>query len=163
MLRVGVVADTHDLVRPELIEALAGVDRLLHAGDVCSAGTLEALAALAPVTAVRGNNDRGPWADALPEACTAELEDVRVWLCHDRADLARLPPPPGTDLIVVGHSHRPLEDLHDGIPLLNPGSPGRRRFSLPVACARLEVDGARFSIERIELAVAPPQRRRRRA
>ncbi len=163
MLRVGVVADTHDLVRPELIEALAGVDQLLHAGDVCSAATLEALATIAPVTAVRGNNDRGPWAEALPEACTAQLEDVRVWLCHDRADLARLPPLPGTHLIVVGHSHRPLEDLHDGIPLLNPGSPGRRRFSLPVACARLTVEGARFGIEPIELDVAPPQRRRGRA
>ncbi|MEE4361626.1 MAG: metallophosphoesterase family protein [Pseudomonadales bacterium] len=158
MLRVGVIADTHDLIRPELLDALAGVELVLHAGDLCSEDTLTALGQLAPVIAVRGNNDRGAWALALPEARAVDLEAVRIWLCHDRADLRRLPPPEGTDLIVVGHSHRPTIDRHQGLPLLNPGSPGRRRFSLPVCCAQLHIDGSRYEIEPITLTVAPGRR-----
>lgn len=165
MLTVAVLADTHDLVRDELRAALAGADRVLHAGDLCSPAVLDALATIAPVTAVRGNNDRGSWADALPEATLIELEQVRVWLCHDRADLIRLPPPPATDLVVVGHSHRPVlepADAASGRPaMLNPGSPGRRRFSLPISCAKLHVDGRRWQAGIITLDPAPKTPRSR--
>ncbi|MEE4298547.1 MAG: metallophosphoesterase family protein [Pseudomonadales bacterium] len=162
MTELGIVADTHDLVRPELLDALAGVDAILHAGDVCRAATLAALEALAPVTAVRGNNDREPLAAALPEARAVQVEDVVLWLCHDAADLERLPPPAAASVVVVGHSHRPVLRETPGYLLLNPGSPGRRRFSLPVSCARMTVDGDRFDARLLELAVAPPKRRPRR-
>lgn len=158
MIEIGVVADTHDLVRPELLEALTGVEAILHAGDVCRAETLAPLQAVAPVTAVRGNNDVEPFAGTLPEARAVQFDEVVIWLCHDAADLARLPPPPEARVVVVGHSHRPLVREDEHWLLLNPGSPGRRRFSLPVSCARLTVDGARFEARLVELDVPPPKR-----
>jgi putative phosphoesterase len=160
-MEIGVVADTHDLVRPELLAALEGVDAIIHAGDICREQTLAALSTLAPVTAVRGNNDVTPFAATLPEARAVRFDEVVVWLCHDAADLGRLPPPTETDLVVVGHSHRPALRQQTDHVLLNPGSPGRRRFSLPVSCARLTVDGRRFEATLVELDVPPPKRRAR--
>ena len=147
-------------MRPELLAALAGVDAILHAGDVCRAGTLDALAALAPVTAVRGNNDPAPLAATLPEARAVRVEEVILWMCHDEKDLARLPPPAEAAVVIVGHSHRPELRRTPGHLLLNPGSPGRRRFSLPVSCARLTIDGDRFEARLVELDVPPPRRAR---
>lgn len=159
MTELGIVADTHDLVRPELLEALAGVDAILHAGDVCRRETLDALAALAPVTAVRGNNDLAPLAGALPEARAVQVEDVVLWMCHGVADLERLAPPPEARVVIVGHSHRPVLRETPAYRLLNPGSPGRRRFSLPVSCARMTIDGARFEARLVELEVPAAKRR----
>lgn len=156
------IADTHDLVRPELLEALAGVDAILHAGDVCRAETLAALETLAPVTAVRGNNDEEPFATTLPEARSVQVEEVVLWMCHDAAHLERLAPPAETRVVVVGHSHRPVLRETPEYLLLNPGSPGRRRFSLPVSCARVTIDGDRFQARLVELAVAPAKKRPRR-
>jgi putative phosphoesterase len=161
-VHVGLIADTHDLVRPELLDALAGVDAILHAGDVCSAPILDALAELAPVTAVRGNNDDADLADRLPEARAIDLGGVRVWMLHDRTDLDRLPQPVGTDLVLVGHSHRPLREDLGAYTLVDPGSPGRRRFTLPVSCARLTVDGSHWAVEFTTLDVPPPRRRKTR-
>ena len=161
MTELGIIADTHDLLRPELLMALDGVTRILHAGDVCRPELLAALAEVAPVVAVRGNNDIEPFARTLPEARRVQVEDVMIWMCHDAADLVRLPPPPETHIVVVGHSHAPLVRDTGTHTQLNPGSPGRRRFSLPISCARLTVTGAHFDIRLIELEVAPPRRRRR--
>lgn len=160
MTRLGVVADTHDLLRPELLTALAGVDVIVHAGDVCTAPILEALAEIAPVHAVRGNNDAAPFADTLPEALALRVANVDIWMCHDATDLRRLPPPAGTRLVITGHSHRPRLDVEDGVTHLNPGSPGRRRFSLPVSCAIATIENDEVHCEIITLDVPPARRRR---
>lgn len=134
MREIGVVSDTHGLVRPELLAALAGVSHVIHAGDVGSPEVLAALGQIAPVTAVRGNNDRGPWARALPETCTVTLHGVRIHVIHDRKELGEVP---DVAVVVAGHSHRPGAAEHDGVLFLNPGSAGPRRFTLPVTMARL--------------------------
>lgn len=134
---MGVISDTHGLLRPEAVVALRGARRIVHAGDVGSSDVIEALARIAPVDAVRGNNDRGAWADALPETLTLTIDGVRVHVLHDVHDL-------GADLrgerirvVIAGHSHRPRNEVRDGVLHLNPGSAGPRRFSLPIAIARL--------------------------
>jgi len=134
--RIGVIADTHNLVRPEAIAALRGVDRILHAGDICRAGALTALAEIAPVLAVRGNNDREPFAESLPHHLDLGIEGVRIHMVHDRADLAE---PVSADLIVFGHSHRPSVETRDQTVWLNPGSAGPRRFRLPVTLAVVDL------------------------
>jgi putative phosphoesterase len=136
MREIGVVSDTHGLVRPELLAALDGVAHVLHAGDVGAAAVLEALGRIAPVTAVRGNNDRGPWAATLPDAVTVTVTGLRIHLLHDRKELAAVP---DVDVVVTGHSHRPLVEERDGVLFVNPGSAGPRRFTLPVTIARLAV------------------------
>jgi hypothetical protein len=157
---VGVVADTHGLVRPEALAALAGVDAVVHAGDVGSAAVLDALAALAPLTAVRGNNDTGPWARHLPERATVRVGRVGVLVVHDRQILGPLPD--GVRVVVSGHAHRPAIEDRDGVLFLNPGSAGPRRFSLPVTVARLTIEGDRVSARLVPLPVAAPGPRRRR-
>lgn len=149
--RVGLVADTHDLLRPELCDALADVELILHAGDLCSADILGELERIAPVLAVRGNNDRGPWASALPEARTVELDGLTVHIIHALQDLDRLPAPDDADLLLVGHSHRPGRGEAAGLPWINPGSPGRRRFRLPVSCARMIVRDGRPDLTFLDL------------
>lgn len=142
-MRLGLVSDTHGLLRPEALDAMRGVARILHAGDVGDPAVLDALAQVAPVDAVRGNNDRGPWAAALPPERRIRVGDVDVLLVHDAAD-AR---PEGARVVVVGHSHRPHVEERDGVLWVNPGSAGPRRFSLPIAVGYLVVDGDRVSAE----------------
>lgn len=142
-LRIGVVADTHGLLRPQALAALAGSDLVLHAGDVGSPEVLAGLARLAPVHAVRGNTDSGPWADALPDAERIEVGGVSLYLLHDLATLALDPAAARLAAVVFGHSHRPLADDRGGVLLFNPGSAGPRRFSLPVSVGRLTVAGGR--------------------
>lgn len=150
-MRIGLIADTHGLLRPQALEALAGAGHILHAGDIGAPGILDALAALAPVTAVRGNNDTAPWALALPETATLELAGLRIHLLHDLAalDRARL----RADVVVAGHSHRPRIAERDGRLEVNPGSAGRRRFSLPVSLGWLEVVDGRACARIVELEV----------
>lgn len=136
---VGVVSDTHGLLRPEALAALAGSDLLVHAGDVGAPEVLEALARIAPTHAVRGNNDRGAWADALPAACTVEAAGVRLHVVHELAHLAVDPAGAGLAAVISGHSHRPSATWRDGVLFLNPGSAGPRRFRLPVTVARLRI------------------------
>ena len=140
---VGVISDTHGLMRPEALAALAGSDHILHAGDIGTPAVLEALHAIAPVTAVRGNNDRGPWAEAIAEREMLELGGAWFYVLHDIAELDIDPQAAGVQVVVAGHSHKPLREERDGVIYLNPGSAGPRRFKLPVAVARVVVEGAR--------------------
>lgn len=158
-LTLGVISDTHGQLRPEAVEALRGVDRILHAGDVGAPEVLEELARVAPVVAVRGNVDRGAWADGLPETAEVEAGGARLYLFHDRKALAIDPGAAGFAAVVSGHSHQPGVEEREGVLYLNPGSAGPRRFRLPVALARLRVGGGRLEPEIQELDVAPPRSR----
>jgi len=134
---VGVISDTHGLVRPEALAALAGSQLIVHAGDVGSPEVLERLRAVAPVVAVRGNNDRGPWADHLPVTDVVELDGTCLYVLHDVKELDLDPRAAGFRAVIAGHSHRPQMEERDGVLFLNPGSAGPRRFTLPITLARL--------------------------
>lgn len=134
---IGVISDTHNLVRPEALAALKGCGLILHAGDVCQPEVLDELERIAPVVAVRGNNDRGAWARALPRSRTLDLSGYRIHVIHDVKELRVDPTAEGFDAVVSGHSHNPGAQRKNGVLFLNPGSAGPRRFKLPVAVARL--------------------------
>lgn len=136
-MRVGLISDTHGLLRQEALEALAGVDGIVHAGDIGTPGVLEALRALAPVHAVRGNNDRGAWASSLPARLVLHLAGVRMQVLHDVKDLELDRAAGGFQVIVSGHSHKPGVVRREGILFVNPGSAGPRRFRLPVTIGYL--------------------------
>lgn len=142
MLRIGLISDTHGLLRAEVLEYLRGSDRILHAGDICGPEVLQALGELAPVTAVRGNNDRGGWADALEQATTVEWEGVAIHVVHDLKELVL---PQGARVVVTGHSHKPRVEERAGVLYVNPGSAGPRRFSLPISAGELRIDGGQVS------------------
>ncbi|MDE3103540.1 MAG: metallophosphoesterase family protein [Acidobacteriota bacterium] len=147
-MRLGVISDTHGLLRPEALAALRGVDHLLHAGDVGDPEILYTLATLAPVTAVRGNIDvAGPCAN-LPATEMIELDGHTVYMLHIREELDLLPEAAGVQLLVYGHSHRPALESRNGVLYLNPGSAGPRRFQLPVTVALVDLtaDGIRARI-----------------
>jgi putative phosphoesterase len=148
--RIGVISDTHDLLRPEALRALDGSDLVLHAGDICGPDVLQALREIAPVIAVRGNNDHGPWADALPETATVELGSVPVLVVHDIKTL-RPGATRGARVVISGHSHRPSKEVRDGVLYFNPGSAGPRRFTLPVSLGRLDVVGDRVRATLVDL------------
>jgi uncharacterized protein len=151
MLRVGLISDTHGLLRPDATEFLQGSDYIVHGGDICDAGILEELAAIAPVTAVRGNNDRGAWAQRLPETASLRVGDVLVHVVHDLARLDIAPRAAGVRVVVSGHSHKPLVEERDGVLYVNPGSAGPRRFKLPIAVGELMVDGSSVSARLVTL------------
>jgi uncharacterized protein len=140
MLRIGLISDTHGLLRPEAQRFLSGCAHIVHGGDIGGPAILEALERIAPVTAVRGNNDQGPWAEALAPTGTLRLQGLALFILHDLHQLPQHPPPADTQVIVCGHSHRPLVSRDAAGPLLvNPGSAGPRRFKLPVTAAELLV------------------------
>ena len=141
MTRVALIADTHGLLRPEVAEALAGAPLILHAGDVGKPAVLDALEAIAPIRAVRGNVDRGEWAAMLPRDAVVEVGGRLVYLLHDRHELAIDPSSAGAgfDIVMTGHSHRPGSETLDGVLYVNPGSCGPRRFSLPISMAWLTI------------------------
>lgn len=153
-LRIGVISDTHGLVRPEALRALRGVELVLHAGDIGAADVLDALRAVAPVVAVRGNNDRGAWARAIPERVTQEIGRHRVHVVHDLNELDLDPVAAGVDVVIAGHSHRPSIALRDGVLFLNPGSAGPRRFTLPISVATLTLGPRRPRARLITLDVS---------
>ena len=141
--RVGLISDTHDLLRPDALAFLAGSDHIVHAGDIGSPAVLDALATIAPLTAVRGNNDRGAWATRLRESELFEVGGVWLYAIHDLAQLDIEPTAAGVAVVVSGHSHRPVVERRDGVLFVNPGSAGPRRFSLPISVGELViVDGA---------------------
>jgi putative phosphoesterase len=148
---VGVISDTHGLLRPEALAALDGCEHLIHAGDVGSPHILEQLRALAPTTAVRGNVDIASWATALPLTDVVEVGSLQVYVLHDLAALDVDPRAAGFSAVISGHTHRPAADVRNGVLYLNPGSAGPRRFKLPIALARLEVVGDHLSHRIIEL------------
>ena len=136
---IGVISDTHGLLRPEALDRLRGSDHIIHAGDIGAPGIVEALGALAPVTAIRGNVDRGAWADAFPPTETLTLAGVTIHVVHAVQDLDPGVLARGVGVVVSGHSHRPGVGTRDDTLFLNPGSAGPRRFKLPVTVARLTV------------------------
>lgn len=164
MTRIGVISDTHGLLRPEAVAALQGCDAILHAGDIGSADILAQLSSIAPTTAVRGNNDKGDWASQLPETEWIDLDGVLIHLLHDIADLDVDPQAAGIRVIVSGHSHRPHLEERIGVLHLNPGSAGPRRFKLPISVAIMDIDQGQASARIVELDIAashprPPTRR----
>ncbi len=136
---IGVISDTHNLLRPQALAALKGSTLILHAGDVCRPEVLEELGRIAPIVAVRGNNDRGAWARRLPVSRTIEVGGFRIHILHNLKELDVDPRAEGFHAVVSGHSHRPRAERQDGVLFLNPGSAGPRRFKLPVAVAHLRV------------------------
>ena len=150
---VGVISDTHGLVRVEALHALAGSDFIIHAGDIGNMAVLERLRELAPVTAVRGNNDTGSWAHDIPATNILEVGTTRLYVLHSVDDLDLDPRIAGFDVVVSGHSHRPQISTHDGVVFVNPGSAGPRRFKLPITVARLTVDGDGVRPDIIELSI----------
>ena len=150
---VGVISDTHGLLRPEALAALAGVERIVHAGDIGAPDVLEALGRIAPVTAVRGNNDRERWAADIPETDVLEIGDVSLYVLHDLHELDLDPRAAGFAAVIAGHSHQPRMEERDGVLYLNPGSAGPRRFKLPISLARLTVTGPRLRAELVTLEV----------
>jgi hypothetical protein len=164
-VRLGLISDTHGLLRPEALEALRGSDKIIHAGDIGGAGILDALRAIAPVRAVRGNNDRDAWARALPEMLELDVGALRVCVIHDRHGLVGDPKALGYDIVVTGHSHKALIEGRDGVLYVNPGSAGPQRFGLPITVGRLSVEGRSMEAELVTLALPPhpeplPKRRR---
>jgi putative phosphoesterase len=150
-LRIGLISDTHGLLRPAAGSFLQGSDYIVHAGDIGDPAILEALAHLAPVTAVRGNNDKGLWADRLEETGYLQAGSVLILVLHDLAELAVDPAAAGVRLVVSGHSHKPLVRERDGVLFVNPGSAGPRRFKLPIAVGEILVAGATVSARIVEL------------
>lgn len=137
--RVGLISDTHGLLRPEAVAFLRGSDFIVHGGDIGHAGVLEELAALAPVTAVRGNNDKAAWAGAVPETAVLQVGAVRIYVVHDLGDVERDPEAAGFRVVVSGHSHRPSVTERAGVLYVNPGSAGPRRFKLPITVGELMI------------------------
>ncbi|QOF80030.1 metallophosphoesterase family protein [Variovorax sp. 38R] len=151
MIRVGLISDTHGLLRPQAVAALQGSDFIVHGGDIGDAGILDALAAIAPLTVVRGNNDREAWAEAIPETAVLQLGGVRLLAIHDLSELSGDPAGEGVRVVVSGHSHQPKVEERGGVLYVNPGSAGPRRFKLPIAVAELIVDGDTVSARIVEL------------
>jgi len=154
-IQVGVIADTHGLLRPEAVESLRGVNVILHAGDVGDPTILQELVSLAPVFVVRGNTDRGPWADALPMTEVVEVGGVVFYMIHILDDLDLDPGAAGIDVVVYGHSHQPMVEDREGVLFLNPGSAGPRRFDLPVTIARVSIGDGTLEAGILSLAVEP--------
>jgi putative phosphoesterase len=148
---IGVISDTHGLLRPEALEALRGAERIIHAGDIGAPEVLAALAQIAPVTAVRGNNDKGAWAAHIPETAVLEAGGTSIYVIHDVNELDLDPSAGGFGVVVAGHSHRPAQDQRGGVLFFNPGSAGPRRFRLPISLGRLHVDAGAARGELITL------------
>lgn len=152
MIRIGVISDTHGLLRPEAIQVLRASDHVIHAGDIGSPEIVETLSSIAPLTAIRGNIDKSPWSRRLPETEVLELGGVSIYILHDLAQLDLKPQAAGFAVVISGHSHVPKQETRDGVLYFNPGSAGPRRFNLPVTVGRLVVDGGRVETEIIRLS-----------
>jgi uncharacterized protein len=156
MHRIGVISDTHGLLRPQALAALAGSELIIHAGDVGRPEILDELRAVAPVVAVRGNVDYGQWALALPLSQVVEVGETQLYVLHDRNALDLNPVTAGFKAVISGHTHKPLAERTNGVLYLNPGSAGPRRFKLPVTLAVLETRGGELDVQFVELDVAVP-------
>jgi putative phosphoesterase len=150
---IGVISDTHGLLRPEAMAALAGSDFIIHAGDVGDPAILPALEAIAPVTAIRGNVDSDSWAKQLPAVNVLEVAGQSIYVLHDLSKLDLKPEAAGFRAVIYGHSHKPSQETRNGVLYFNPGSAGPRRFSLPVSVGRIRVIGTGVSAEIIELDI----------
>jgi uncharacterized protein len=148
---IGVISDTHGLLRPEAVAALRGAERIIHAGDIGAPEVLATLAELAPVTAVRGNNDKGAWARAVPETAVLEAGGASIYVLHDVNELDLDPSVGGFGVVVAGHSHQPSQAEKGGVLFFNPGSAGPRRVRLPISVGRLHVESGAARAELITL------------
>ena len=162
-VRVGVISDTHGLLREGAIDLLRGSDCIVHAGDIGKPEILRGLAQVAAVTAVRGNNDKGPWAAQLRETELLQAGDLRIYVTHDIAELDIDPVAAGVDIVISGHSHVPRIEEKEGVLFVNPGSAGPRRFRLPVTVARIDIEGRKrvAKLFDVPIAATPPARRAR--
>jgi putative phosphoesterase len=150
--KIGLISDTHGLLRPEALQALKGSELIIHAGDVGKPEIIKALEAVAPVVAVRGNVDTEAWASALPETEVVETDLATFYVLHDVQALDLDPAAAGFHIIVSGHSHRPTRTEHDGVLYINPGSAGPRRFQLPVTLARLDIGQTPWKVDVIDVS-----------
>jgi putative phosphoesterase len=156
MTSIGIISDTHGLMRPEALAALAGVSHIVHAGDIGSAQILTLLRTIAPVTAVRGNNDNGAWASEIAETEVLEIDGKSIYVLHDLAELDLNPEAAGFRVVVTGHSHKPAISQKGAVLYVNPGSAGPRRFKLPISVATLEINGSDVRAEIHELRLEAP-------
>jgi putative phosphoesterase len=149
---VGVISDTHGLLRPEAVDALRGAEHIIHAGDIGAPEIIPALEEIAPVTAIRGNVDRAPWTVRFPETDVVELAGLHFYIIHDRNALDLNPRAAGFAAVISGHSHQPKQELKDGVLYFNPGSAGPKRFRLPVTVGQLEIVDGKVGGSIIEIA-----------
>lgn len=150
-MRIGLISDTHGLVRPEAVEFLAGSQLIIHCGDICEPGVLAELRRIAPVTAVRGNNDHGAWADTLPQYELLPVGATCLYIIHDLAQMDIDPVSAGVAVVLSGHSHKPGIERRAGILYVNPGSAGPRRFKLPISAGELIVEGESVTPRLVDL------------
>jgi len=157
---VGLISDTHSLMREKALEALQGSDLIIHAGDIGDPAVLNSLATIAPVRAIRGNNDRGAWAANLPTTEVIELGSHSIYVLHNLAELDLDPKVAGFSVVVSGHSHQPAVEERGGVLFVNPGSAGPRRFRLPVTVAMVKLRVRRCIANIVPLPLPPPSRKR---
>lgn len=150
-MRISLISDTHGLLRSEAAAILKGSDAIIHGGDIGNARILDELAAVAPLTAVRGNNDKAVWAESLAETELIRFDDIWVYVIHDLAELDIDPVAAGVRVVVSGHSHKPTIQERDGVLYVNPGSAGPRRFKLPITVAELTIDGGTVRARIVDL------------
>ena len=150
---IGLISDTHGLVRPQALDTLKGVDLIIHAGDIGAPAVINALKLIAPVVAIKGNNDTGDWAKALPDTQTVKTGDAKLYIIHNVKELDCDPVAGGIQVVISGHSHKPSVASRDGVLYVNPGSAGPRRFKLPVAVGKIRVNGTNVKAEIIELEI----------
>jgi uncharacterized protein len=155
MARIGLISDTHGLLRPQALAFLRGSDGIVHGGDIGDPGILDALAAIAPPTVVRGNNDRSAWADGVPETALLHVGGVAIYALHDLKQLRIDPAAEGVRVVVSGHSHVPSVQERGGVLYVNPGSAGPRRFKLPITVGELVVEGGAVSARTVVLPAGP--------
>ena len=152
-MKVGVISDTHGLLRPEAVELLRGSQHIIHAGDIGSPEIIPALEKIAPVTAIRGNVDTQSWARRFAETEVVELEGLHIYVIHDANALDLNPKAAGFAAVISGHSHQPKQEMKGGVLYFNPGSAGPRRFKLPISVGRLEIADGKMSGEILEIAL----------
>jgi putative phosphoesterase len=151
--RIGLISDTHGLMRPEALDALRNSDLLIHSGDIGKPEVIIALQEIAPLVAIKGNNDRGPWARRLPDTKKIALGNTRLYVIHNVNELDFDPARRGFRVVIAGHSHKPAIHTKDNVLFINPGSAGPRRFKLPICVGRLTIQGESIEAKIIELAI----------
>ena len=151
-MHIGLISDTHGLLRPEAVAALQGCAQIIHAGDIGKPQVLDGLRAIAPLEAIRGNIDTADWAQVLPERLDLRIEGLTLHVLHDLKQLDIDPLAAGVDVVIAGHSHKPKVERRDGVLYVNPGSAGPRRFSLPISLALLELNDGQAQVELISLS-----------
>ncbi|MEW6174300.1 MAG: metallophosphoesterase family protein [Pseudomonadota bacterium] len=151
-MRIGLISDTHGLLRPEAVAALQGCAQIIHAGDIGKPHVLDGLRVIAPLEAIRGNIDTADWAQVLPERLDLRIGGLTLHVLHDLKQLDIDPLAAGVDVVIAGHSHKPKVERRDGVLYVNPGSAGPRRFSLPISLALLELNDGQAQVELISLS-----------